>query len=101
LWPGSSLHAQKALEEPRYEDYEYVRKSPTEENMLAWLGNGLTMAQVENGNTSAYLDTVDVPPILNHRPRNLDTKAAKTDGHVNGYSKELGSVAKAAGTMTQ
>ena len=42
LWPGSSLHAVKALEKVRFEDFEmeYV-----EENEFAWFGDGWTVAE--------------------------------------------------------
>lgn len=46
------------------------------ENVLSWLGNGLTTAQKEDSNTTLYLDTVDIPPIVNHgpQPTKLDNK---------------------------
>ncbi|KAK5044673.1 hypothetical protein LTR84_010565 [Exophiala bonariae] len=69
LWPGSNTHAQQALLNPRYEDFTYVHMEDARDNILSWLGNGLTVAQIENGATTAYLDNVDVPPILNHTKR--------------------------------
>jgi len=69
LWPGSSVHAQQVLQSPRFEDFVYVHMPNVRENLLAWLGNGLTMAQKEGSNTTAYLDEVDIPPLINHKPR--------------------------------
>jgi hypothetical protein len=42
LWPGSSLHALKALEKVRFEDFkmEYV-----EPNEFGWFGDGWTVAE--------------------------------------------------------
>lgn len=42
LWPGSSIHAIKALERVRFEDFEmeYVEK-----NEFGWFGNGWTVAE--------------------------------------------------------
>lgn len=37
LWPGSSLHAIKALEKPRWEDFEYTY---VDDNRMGWLGDG-------------------------------------------------------------
>lgn len=39
LWPGSSLHAVKALAKPRWEDFEYTYM---DDNALGWLGDGWT-----------------------------------------------------------
>lgn len=51
LWPGSTLHHLRALEQPRYEDYEYTYigsdQSDDPGNLLRWLGNGITVAEVE------------------------------------------------------
>lgn len=41
LWPGSCLHALRALANPRWEDFEYVRLDD-QHNRLHWLGNGMT-----------------------------------------------------------
>ena len=61
LWPGSSLHAMKALEHPRWEDYEYELEEKEDE--LSWLGNGWTIEDVNRGNLGYYVDFVDLPPI--------------------------------------
>ncbi|PIL26744.1 hypothetical protein GSI_11158 [Ganoderma sinense ZZ0214-1] len=65
LWPGSNLHAVKALQHPRWEDYEYERADP-EENSLYWLGDGQTWDEKdENGDRAWYLreEFVDRPPV--------------------------------------
>ncbi|MCJ1354531.1 MAG: hypothetical protein MMC33_004520 [Icmadophila ericetorum] len=43
LWPGSGLHAIKALKEPRWEDFEYTY---VDGNELGWLGDGSAVADV-------------------------------------------------------
>ena len=43
LWPGSSLHARKTLENPRWEDFEFGyedENSEGEKGILGWLGDG-------------------------------------------------------------
>ena len=53
LWPGSALHAMETLRSPRWEDYDYKYEgedgSGKEGNRLAWLGNGWSVIQVEEG----------------------------------------------------
>jgi hypothetical protein len=61
LWPGSSLHARKVLEHPRWEDYNYERLP--DQGTLEWLGDGWTKADKTKGDVSCYLDTVDFPPV--------------------------------------
>lgn len=51
LWPGSSLHAIKALEEPRWEDFEY---SFVNGNPVGWLGDGSTEADHDANADKAY-----------------------------------------------
>ena len=52
LWPGSNLHAVRALQHPRWEDYEYERVDP-EENSLYWLGDGQSWDEKnENGDSA-------------------------------------------------
>ena len=41
---GSSLHAMKALQYPKWEDYEY-EYADSEDNSLYWLGDGQTWAE--------------------------------------------------------
>lgn len=42
LWPGSSVHAVKALERPRWEDFDY---SAEDANPFGWFGDGWSMAE--------------------------------------------------------
>ena len=42
LWPGSSVHAVKALERPRWEDFDYT---PGDSNPFGWFGDGWTVAE--------------------------------------------------------
>ncbi|KAJ7101221.1 FAD/NAD-P-binding domain-containing protein [Mycena belliarum] len=63
LWPGSGLHAIRALAEPRWEDYEYEPIDKTR-NRLHWLGAGQTENErTGTGDLAWYLDAPDVPPI--------------------------------------
>ncbi|KAI0091294.1 FAD/NAD-P-binding domain-containing protein [Irpex rosettiformis] len=63
LWPGSNLHAMKALENPRWEDYEYERIDKTK-NRLYWLGDGQTVNEKNmTGDLAWYLNDVDAPPV--------------------------------------
>ncbi|KAJ3559925.1 hypothetical protein NM688_g37 [Phlebia brevispora] len=65
LWPGSNLHALRALQHPRWEDFTYERIDDTE-NRLYWLGNGMTTGEMGSSPDGAwFLDEsyVDIPPI--------------------------------------
>ncbi|KAF7343045.1 FAD/NAD-P-binding domain-containing protein [Mycena venus] len=63
LWPGSSLHAIRALANPRWEDYEYESMDKTH-NRLQWLGAGHTENErTMTGDLAWYLNAPDVPPI--------------------------------------
>ncbi|KZF26121.1 FAD/NAD(P)-binding domain-containing protein [Xylona heveae TC161] len=44
LWPGSSIHAVRALEKVRWEDFEM---ETADGNDFGWFGNGWTMADVD------------------------------------------------------
>jgi len=61
LWPGSSLHAKKTLDHPRWEDYNWERWEG--EDMFEWLGDGWTVADKTKGDVSYYLDEVDFPEV--------------------------------------
>lgn len=61
LWPGSSLHAMKALQHPRWEDYEY--KASDEDPNTFWIGNGWTQEDVKRGSLGYYVDQADIPSI--------------------------------------
>ncbi|KAJ7754971.1 FAD/NAD-binding domain-containing protein [Mycena maculata] len=64
LWPGSCLHAVRALEHPRWEDYNY-EPLDGHTNRFFWAGNGMTVAEETPGADRAwYLSEVDVPPAL-------------------------------------
>ncbi|KAJ3717302.1 FAD/NAD-binding domain-containing protein [Lentinula guzmanii] len=65
LWPGSSLHCVKALEHPRWEDYDYELLD-SQNNRFFWLGDGNTMADKVPGSDRAwYLDPkeIDIPEL--------------------------------------
>ncbi|EXJ56534.1 hypothetical protein A1O7_06878 [Cladophialophora yegresii CBS 114405] len=51
LWPGSSLHAIKALESPRWEDFEYAY---VDDKPMGWLGNGSALADHDPNADKAY-----------------------------------------------
>ncbi|KAJ4168427.1 hypothetical protein NW754_010338 [Fusarium falciforme] len=56
------------MENPRFEDFRYVRMPEVEQNMFNWFGNGLTVAQEKSEKTTQYLDDVDIPAVINHGP---------------------------------
>ncbi|KAG5641634.1 hypothetical protein DXG03_004557 [Asterophora parasitica] len=43
LWPGSALHAARALAHPRWEDFEYEQLDDPVKNRFYWLGDGQTV----------------------------------------------------------
>lgn len=45
LWPGSSIHAAKTLEKPRFEDFEMTT---LDDNEFGWIGNGWSAAERAN-----------------------------------------------------
>ncbi|KAL6229532.1 hypothetical protein BDW75DRAFT_249591 [Aspergillus navahoensis] len=59
-WPGSGVHARQALLHPRWEDFEYEYLDSVQQIPLGWMGNGMTLAQVEGRKTTEYLD----PPLV-------------------------------------
>ncbi|OQV04653.1 hypothetical protein CLAIMM_09506 [Cladophialophora immunda] len=63
LWPGSSLHCLQVLQHPRWEDYEYEM---VHDNDAAWLGDGWTVAERQEGlDRAEYLnpENIDFPPV--------------------------------------
>ncbi|RJE26343.1 monooxygenase [Aspergillus sclerotialis] len=60
LWPGSSLHAMKALSHPRWEDFEYDYEN---DNPNTWIGDGWTENEKNKVVNVDYLDDdqVDFP----------------------------------------
>ncbi|KAG9314939.1 hypothetical protein JVU11DRAFT_4047 [Chiua virens] len=64
LWPGSCLHAVRALERPRWEDYNYEHLDGVR-NRFYWLGDGSTYDEKHmSGDRAWYLsdEEVDYPP---------------------------------------
>ncbi|KAK5169326.1 uncharacterized protein LTR77_005301 [Saxophila tyrrhenica] len=51
LWPGSSLHAIKALQNPRWEDFDYTF---VDGNGVGWLGDGSTAADWDPEEDKSY-----------------------------------------------
>ncbi|KAM5531996.1 hypothetical protein V8D89_014330 [Ganoderma adspersum] len=65
LWPGSPLHALKALRSPRWEDYSYEQADDIP-NRMYWLGDGQTWNEkTMTGDRAWYLapEFVDQPPV--------------------------------------
>jgi cation diffusion facilitator CzcD-associated flavoprotein CzcO len=62
LWPGSCLHAVRTLENPRWEDYEYVYLDERP-NRFGYLGDGWTEAERNGGDTAFYMEEIDYPPV--------------------------------------
>ncbi|KAH9841071.1 FAD/NAD-binding domain-containing protein [Rhodofomes roseus] len=65
LWPGSTLHTIRALQYPRWEDFNYERVDDVD-NCLYWFGNGQTYTEkTMTGDRAWYLtdDHVDFPPV--------------------------------------
>ncbi|KAI1787759.1 FAD/NAD(P)-binding domain-containing protein [Ganoderma leucocontextum] len=65
LWPGSTLHALRALRNPRWEDYNYEQADDIP-NRMYWLGDGQTWNEkTMTGDRAWYLqeEYVDQPPV--------------------------------------
>lgn len=61
VYPGSSLHYIRAIQDPRYEDYEI--KYQNSRNMWAYLGMGLTREnKMQGADFSPYLNLKEVDP---------------------------------------
>jgi cation diffusion facilitator CzcD-associated flavoprotein CzcO len=78
LWPGSSLHAIKALEKQRWEDFEY---SYVDDMPMGWLGNGSTVADHDPNADKAYyltsttlLSVEDSPLAVNSKARSMKSR---------------------------
>jgi len=64
LWPGSTLHALRTFEHPRWEDYNYELLEEGQMNRFHWLGNGWTIAERDStGDRAWYLAEIDYPPV--------------------------------------
>ncbi|KAG7423143.1 FAD-binding monooxygenase moxY [Fusarium oxysporum f. sp. raphani] len=88
IWPGSALHYQKAMENPRWEDYRYELLPDTSKNRFAWFGNGMTLGQQNKENVTTFLEAVDVPPPINTAPRPRQEKLPTPNGEsINGKRK--------------
>ena len=57
------MHQRATLAVPRFEDFGYSSYEKTEEDSLAWMGNGMILAQEEGRSTTEYLNDVDIPPL--------------------------------------
>ncbi|KIX92654.1 uncharacterized protein Z520_11683 [Fonsecaea multimorphosa CBS 102226] len=55
LWPGSSLHAIRALAAPRWEDFEYTYNDG---NSFGWFGNGCSERDVKEMDRAYYLKDI-------------------------------------------
>jgi hypothetical protein len=56
LWPGSNLHALHALDEPRWEDYDFEPLDKGVKNRFYYLGNGWTEPERDpEGDRAPYL----------------------------------------------
>ncbi|TDL19261.1 FAD/NAD(P)-binding domain-containing protein [Rickenella mellea] len=63
LWPGSCLHAIRAMANPRWEDFDYKYLENTK-NRFQWLGDGSTYAEKHmKGDRAFYLTEVDIPAV--------------------------------------
>ncbi|KAI0942198.1 hypothetical protein AcW1_002883 [Taiwanofungus camphoratus] len=65
VYPGSSLHALRALEHPRWEDFKYELEDGVS-NRMYWLGDGQTYNEkTMTGDRAWYLndDELDIPPV--------------------------------------
>ncbi|RDB29291.1 putative sterigmatocystin biosynthesis monooxygenase stcW [Hypsizygus marmoreus] len=63
IWPGSPLHAARALAHPRWEDYNYEPLDKVK-NRFYWLGDGHAVADRDDaGDKAWYLKEVDYPPV--------------------------------------
>ncbi|EMD35979.1 hypothetical protein CERSUDRAFT_115926 [Gelatoporia subvermispora B] len=66
LYPGSTLHALRTLEHPRWEDYMYEPLDSGVHNRFFWLGDGQTYVEkVNEGDRAWYLNDneLDIPPV--------------------------------------
>lgn len=57
------MHGYFGWENPRFEDFEYTSWLP-EDDSIAYLGNGNTVAELYGGDTTGYMDFTDVSKVL-------------------------------------
>ncbi|KAH8099899.1 hypothetical protein BXZ70DRAFT_1008869 [Cristinia sonorae] len=65
LWPGSCMHAIRALQHPRWEDFTYEHEEDVQ-NRFHWFGNGSTYAEKYGVGEGAFYLTkaeIDYPPV--------------------------------------
>jgi len=63
-WPGSAMHGYFGWKNPRFEDFDYTSWLP-EDDTMAWLGNGNTVAEFTDvGDSTLYMDYDDVSKVL-------------------------------------
>jgi len=62
-WPGSAMHGYFGWENPRFEDFEYESWLP-EDAPISYLGNGFTVAEQTNGDTTGYMSYDDPKTVL-------------------------------------
>lgn len=53
VWPGSTLHFLEALQDPRWEDYDYVYLDRN--TRFSYLGNGTTWLEVNGGDRAKHV----------------------------------------------
>ncbi|KAF2492799.1 hypothetical protein BU16DRAFT_564111 [Lophium mytilinum] len=52
-WPGGAVHQRATLDTPRFEDFEHSSFDEDEDDCLAWMGNGMIVAQEKDTSTTA------------------------------------------------
>lgn len=66
VWPGSSLHYMRAIQSPRWEDYEMRWNDGIPGlgagNMWAWLGTGSTPDMAKGEDVSPYMAFKEIDP---------------------------------------
>ncbi|CAM1506055.1 Fc.00g056960.m01.CDS01 [Cosmosporella sp. VM-42] len=64
-YPGNSLNQMIALDNTRWEDFEYTYLDELNGNPMGWLANGYTLADYDGSSRTTYLDptNIDYPPV--------------------------------------
>lgn len=91
-YPGNSLNQMIALENTRWEDFDYTYLDELNGNPMGWLGNGYTVADYNGSSRTAYLDkaNIDYPPVP---PPAVEAKNGEKEAvKVNGDEKATASV---------
>lgn len=67
----------KAMENPRWEDFDYTYQDELNGNPMGWIASGYTLADYDGSSRTTYLDpsNIDYPPL----PRSVHV--------VNGHGK--------------